>query len=232
MRFHGRPIRGRLLRRYKRFLADVCLESGRVVIAHCPNSGSLLGCREPGSPVLLSDHARPGRRLRYTWEMVRVGRTWVGINTALANRLVQEALQRGAIAELRGWRIARREVPVGRHTRLDFLLEDPLGRGCYVEVKNVTSRLGDSAAFPDAVTERGQKHLRTLMRLRRAGHRALVFFVVQRGDCALLRPWDEVDPEYGRLLRRAVAAGVAVVAYAAEVRPCGIRLVRRIAVRL
>lgn len=229
MRFPAPLIPGTLIRRYQRFLCDIRLARGRVVTAHCPNSGSLMGCKEPGSAVLLSDHAGRGRRLRYTWEMLKVGRVWVGINTARPNRLVEEAIGRGVIGELRGYRVVRREVTVGRHTRLDLLLEGPRGRRCYVEVKNVTSRPPDGlAAFPDAVTLRGQKHLRVLMRLRRAGHRAVVLFVVQRSDCRAFRSWGEVDPEYARLLRRAVAAGVEALPYLAGVTPRGIRLTRRL----
>ncbi len=229
MRFPAPLIPGTLIQRYKRFLCDVRLRNGSVVTAHCPNSGSLTGCREPGSAVFLSDHAGRGRRLRYTWEMVKVGRIWVGINTALPNRLVAEAIGRGVIKELRGYRVVRREVPVGRHTRLDLLLAGPRGRRCYVEVKNVTSRPDDGlAAFPDAVTLRGQKHLRVLMRLRCAGHRAVVLFVVQRSDCRVFRPWDEVDRHYGRLLRRAAAAGVEVLPYRASVTPGGVRLTRHL----
>ncbi len=229
MRFPAPLIPGTLVLRYQRFLADVRLGDGRVVTAHCPNSGSLSGCKEPGSPVLLSYHDTPHRALSYTWEMIRVRRTWVGINTQHPNRLVQDAIERGVIAELRGCHVVRREVVVSPATRLDLLLEGPRGRRCYVEVKNVTSRPADGfAAFPDAVTERGQRHLRELMRLRRAGHRAAVVFVVQRGDCRVFRPWDEVDPEYGRWLRRAVALGVEALPYAASVGPRSIRLTRRL----
>ncbi|HET8577669.1 MAG TPA: DNA/RNA nuclease SfsA [Methylomirabilota bacterium] len=229
MRFPAPLIPGTLVRRYQRFLCDVRLADGRIVVAHCPNSGSLLGCKDPGSPVLLSDHNRPDRRLRYTWEMVRVGRIWVGINTARPNRLVEAAIERDVITELRGYRVIRREVMVGSGTRLDLLLGGPRGRRCYVEVKNVTSRPDDGlAAFPDAVTLRGQRHLRVLMRLRRRGHRAVVLFVVQRGDCRAFRPWEEVDPDYARLLRRAVKAGVEALPYQARVRAAGIELTSRL----
>lgn len=227
MRFPPALIPGTLVRRYQRFFADVRLADGRLVTAHCPNSGSMLGCLAAGSPVYLSHHPDRGRRLLYTWEMVRVGRAWVGINTLWPNRLVVEAIDNGVLAELQGYEEIRREVQIGRGTRLDLSLEGP-GRRCYVEVKNVTLRTGRLAAFPDAVTERGARHLRELVRLARRGHRAALVFVVQRGDCDAFRPADEIDPTYGRLLRRAVRESVEVLAYEARVTPRGISLVRRL----
>lgn len=227
MRFGSPLVAGRLVRRYKRFFADVRLAGGRLVTAHCPNSGSLLGCKEPGSPVFLSHHPGKGRRLAWTWEMVRVGRNWVGVNTLWPNRLVVEAIEDGTLGELQGYSGIRREVRVSPRSRLDLLLEGGSGR-CWVEVKNVTFRVGRLAAFPDAVTERGTRHLRELIRLVRAGHSAALVFVVQRGDCRAFRPADEVDPEYGRWLRRALGAGVEVLPYQARVTPRGISLTRRL----
>lgn len=227
MRFPAPLLPGTFGRRYQRFFADVRLADGRLVTAHCPNSGSMLGCLAAGSPVYLSHHPDRGRRLLYTWEMVRVGRAWVGINTLWPNRLVVEAIDNGVLAELQGYEEIRREVQIGRGTRLDLSLEGP-GRRCYVEVKNVTLRTGRLAAFPDAVTERGTRHVRELVRLARRGHRAALVFVVQRGDCDAFRPADEIDPTYGRLLRRAVRESVEVLAYEARVTPRGISLVRRL----
>jgi len=205
MRFPSPLVPGRLVARYKRFFADVRLTDGRLVTAHCPNSGSMLGCKEPGSPVYLSHQPGRNRKLAWTWEMVRVGRTWVGINTLWPNRLVVEAIEDGTLGELQGYSGIRREVRVSPRSRLDLLLEGGSGR-CWVEVKNVTFRSGALAAFPDAVTERGTRHLRELVRLVRAGHSGALVFVVQRGDCSAFRPADEVDPEYGRWLRRALGA--------------------------
>ncbi len=227
MRFPSPLVPGRLVKRYKRFFADVRLRNGRLVTAHCPNSGSLLGCKEPGSPVYLSRRTGARRRLGYTWELVRVGRTWVGINTFWPNRLVVEAIENGTLTELQGYSEIRREVRVSPRSRLDLCLEGENGR-CWVEVKNVTFRAGALAAFPDAVTERGTRHLRELIRLARRDQRAALVFVVQRGDCAAFRPADEVDPEYGRWLRRALGAGVEVLPYRARVTPRGIALERRL----
>ena len=154
---------GRLLRRYQRFLADVELDDGSIVTAHCPNSGSMKGCNLPGSPVLLSCSDKPGRRLKFTWELVMADGLWVGINTGLPNLLVREGIENGAISELRGYASIRPEVRYGEEkSRIDLLLEGDKGR-CFVEVKNVTLVDDGKAFFPDAVTTRGQKHLRELM---------------------------------------------------------------------
>jgi len=165
--------------------------------------------------------------LKYTWEMVRVGRIWVGVNTMHPNRLVEEAIARGVIGELQGYDLIRREVRISPRSRLDLCLERG-GERCYVEVKNVTLGMDGVAAFPDAVTERGTKHLRELIRLRRKGWRAALVFVIQRADCATFRPADEIDPVYGRWLRRGTAAGVEVLPYLARVTPREITLRRRL----
>jgi sugar fermentation stimulation protein A len=231
MRFKEKLIRGVLVQRYKRFLADVRLANGEVVTAHCTNTGSMLGCKAPGSAVYLSLSPNKGRKLAYTWEMIQIERNWVGINTLHPNRLVAEAIVGGAIPELRGYETLRREVKVSAHSRLDLRLDGGPGC-CYVEVKNVTLSLGGVAAFPDAVSERATKHLKELMRLKRKGHRAAVVFVVQRGDCECFRPADEIDPEYGRWLRKAVRAGVEVLPYQAHVTAREIVLTRRLPARL
>ena len=227
MRFPTPLVPGRLVKRHQRFFADVRLTGGRLVTAHCPNSGSMLGCKEPGSPVYLSHQTGRGRKLAWTWEMVRIGRTWVGVNTLWPNRLVVEAIEDGTLGELQGYAGIRREVRVSPRSRLDLLLEGGSDR-CWVEVKSVTLRTGGLAAFPDAVTERGRKHLRELVRLARRGHRAALVFVVQRGDCAAFRPAYEIDPEYGRGLRRARDAGVEILPYQARVTPREITLTRRL----
>ena len=231
MRFSSNLIRGTLIQRYKRFLADIRLADGEVVTVHCTNTGSMLGCKAPGSDVLISRSANLNRKLAYTWEMIRVDRIWVGINTMHPNRLVAEAIEAGDVAELRGYDVIRREVKVSAHSRLDLCLEGNSGF-CYVEVKNVTVSFDGAAAFPDAVSERATKHLKELIRLKRQGHRAVVFFVVQRGDCDYFRPADEVDPEYGRWLRRAVKAGVEALPYTAKVTPREILLKQRLKIRL
>jgi sugar fermentation stimulation protein A len=231
MLFQSQLIRGTLVQRYKRFLADVRLPNGDIVTAHCTNTGTMLGCKEPGSAVYLSLSPNKGRKLAYTWEMIQVKRAWVGINTMHPNRLVAEAVEAGMIPELRGYTTVRREVKVSAHSRLDLCLESH-NRCCFVEVKNVTLAIDRAAAFPDAVSERATKHLKELIRLKRQGHRAALVFVIQRSDCNHFRPADEIDPEYGRWLRRAVKAGVEALPYVAKVTPKGIMLTERIATQL
>lgn len=231
MRFKTRLIRGTLIQRYKRFLADVRLANGEIVTAHCTNTGSMMGCKEPGSAVYLSRSDNPNRKLAYTWEMIEINKQWVGINTMHPNRLVAEAIASGAIPELTGYERIRSEVKVNAHTRLDLCLEGQSG-SCFVEVKNVTLANEGVAAFPDAVTERGTKHLRELMRLHREGHRAAIVFVIQRPDCSVFRPADEIDVEYGRWLRKAVKAGVEALPYIAKVTPKEILLTARLETRI
>jgi sugar fermentation stimulation protein A len=231
MRFKSRLIRGTLIQRYKRFLADVRLENDEIVTAHCTNTGSMMGCKEPGSAVYISRSENLGRKLPYTWELIKADGGWVGINTMHPNKLVPEAVESGVIKELCGYATIRREVKVSAHSRLDLCLEGTNGN-CFVEVKNVTLAINGTAAFPDAVSERGTKHLKELMRLKRQGHRAVIVFVIQRGDCDNFRPADEIDSEYGRWLRRAVKAGVEALPYRAKVTAKEIILTQRIAMTL
>lgn len=231
MRYPGPLLQGTLVRRYQRFFADVRLQNGHVVTAHTPNTGRMLGCSAPGSRVWISraDPARR-RRLRYTLEIVEAGSVLVGVNTLLPNRLVERAVEERAIPELDGHGPTRREVQVGQ-SRIDLVLgcEAPL---CYVEIKNVTLVEGEVARFPDAVTARGRRHLEELAGLVRQGHRGVIFFLVQRADGERLGPADDIDPDYGRALRRAVRAGVEVLAYRAAVSPRGVALADRIPLEL
>lgn len=219
MRFDPPLREGILVRRHKRFLADVKLADGTLLTAHCANSGSMLGVAVPGSPVALSHHPDKGRKLEWTWELVRLGSHWVGVNTALPNQLVADAIAGGAIPTLAGWPTLRREVAYGTGSRIDMLLQGGGRPDCYVEVKNVTLAEGRVARFPDSVTTRGQKHLRELMAVRAQGHRAALVFWVFRGDCTEVRPADDIDPEYGTLLRAAARAGVELLAVQARVSP-------------
>lgn len=232
MKFARPLVAGHLLRRYKRFLADVVLSDGSQVTAACPNTGSMMGCCEPGSAVWLSESDSPTRKYRHTWELVQAGDTLVGINTGWPNRLAAEAIASGVVAELAGYEATRAEVPYGEErSRIDLVLESPARPACYVEVKNVTAAVsGGVALFPDAVSERGSKHLRELLRLKAQGLRAVQFYCVQRGDVNEVRPADAIDPAYGRALREAIAGGVEVLAYRACVTPGEIALERRIPV--
>lgn len=225
-------LEGRLVRRYKRFLADVRLRGGEVVTAHCPNTGSLAGCLPDGARVVLRDSRNPARKLRYTFQSVRVDGTWVNVDTSLPNPLVAEAVQAGRVAALRGYGTLRREVPYGLRSRIDLLLESSRGERCYVEVKATTLARRGVARFPDAVTERGRRHLEELSRMADDGHRAVVFFCVSRGDVRSFAPADEIDPAYGAALRAAVDAGVEALAYSTVVSPRRLELGRRLRVRL
>ena len=220
---------GTLIKRYKRFLADIALDDGTAVTVHCPNSGSMKGCATPGSRVFISRSANPGRKYPFTWELVESDGFWAGINTALPNRLTREAIENGSVIELQGYEAIRSEVAYGEHSRIDLLLESP-GQRCFVEVKNVTLVENGLALFPDAVTTRGQKHLNELMRVVREGDRGVIFFTVQRGDGRSVSPADVIDPEYGRLLRLAMTNGVEALAYRASVTPEEIRLTERLPV--
>jgi sugar fermentation stimulation protein A len=216
-----------LLERRKRFLAIVQLENGEIITAHCPNSGSMLGCKEPGSVVLLSRSDNPKRKYAFTWEMILIRDTWVGINTMVPNRLVHEAIAEQAIPELRGYASIRREVPYGRNSRIDLLLEQDR-QLCYVEVKNVTLVRDRIASFPDAVTVRGSKHVRELVEMVRQGHRGVMLFLVQRCDADAFAPAADIDPAYADELAHGMEQGVEVLIYQAQVNPDEICVVHRL----
>jgi len=213
MHFPRPLVRGILLKRYKRFLADIRLPDGTLTTAHCANPGSMLGVAEPGSEVWLLPSADPRRKLAWSWELIRVGDALVGINSAHPNRLAAEAIAAGRIPELRGYERVRREVAYGRASRIDLLLEGQGRPICYVEVKNVHLRRGDAAEFPDSVTARGAKHLGELGAMAAAGHRAVMLYVVQRGDCSRFAIAADIDPVYAIAFAQARAAGVEMLCY-------------------
>jgi len=225
-------VRGTLVKRYKRFLADVVLDDGQEVTAHCPNSGSMARCSRPGQPVYLSEHDSPKRKLKFTWELIRMPSSLVGVNTLVPNRLVAAAAAQGLVPELTGYDQVRREVKVGDHSRLDLMLSGGERRDCYVEIKNCTLVEDGTALFPDARTVRGQKHLDELVRLTEAGARAVIFFVVQRTDARCFSPADAIDPDYGRLLRQVVDRGVELMVYDTAIDLKGIALHRHLPTRL
>ena len=232
MKFSQKLLKGTLLRRYKRFLADVELENGELVTAHTANTGSMQGCCEPGSPVWLSQSDNPKRKYPLSWEIVGVNRTTlVGINTGLPNQLVGEAIENGVIEELQGYANMRKEVRYGEeNSRIDILLEDEEKGLCYIEVKNVTLVKNGHAFFPDAVSSRGAKHLRELIAMKKAGHRSVIFFCVQREDADDVAPADQIDPLYGETLREAIGNEVEALAYRATVSPEEISLQTKLAV--
>ena len=232
MEFDSPLIRGTLIKRYKRFLADITLENGDQITAHTPNTGSMKGCSEPGSTVWLRDTKNPDRKYPLSWEMVEATpNVLVGINTHLSNSLVAEAIENDVITELQDYDQIRREVKYGEeNSRIDLLLESENKSDCYLEVKNVTLVEGEIAYFPDAVTKRGSKHLRELQAMVKQGNRAVIFYCIQRNDVREVRPADEIDPEYGQLLREAISNGVEAIAYSANISPTGIELVKLVPV--
>jgi sugar fermentation stimulation protein A len=218
MRFPSPLHRGRLVRRYKRFLADMRLDDGRAVTAHCANPGSMLGVAVEGAPVWISEHLGEKRKLPYSWEMVEIGKTLIPINTTNPNKIVGEALEEDAISELSGYHRMRREVKYGEASRVDFLLEKSGENPCYVEIKNVhLSRAPGLAEFPDSVTKRGARHLEELARVAAAGARAVMMFVIQRSDCAVFRPAADLDPAYAAALFAAMNAGVEILCYDCDI---------------
>ena len=235
MKFSSPLIPATLVRRYKRFLADVILETGEQVTVHTPNTGTMLGCAEPGSRVWLQDSGNPARKYPLGWELsTSESRTLIGVNTHRANKLVQEGIETGAIEELQGYESLRREVGYGDEgSRIDLLLQHPARPACYIEVKNVTLlQAAGVAAFPDAVSQRGSKHLRELTRLVAQGYRAVLLFCVQRADAELVEPARDIDPVYADTLATAVEQGVEVLAYRAQVSPTEITLQTRLPFRL
>jgi sugar fermentation stimulation protein A len=226
MRFAEPLIRGTLLRRYKRFLADVMLEDGREVTAHCANPGAMLGLNAPGSVVWLEPSVHPRRRLGFAWRLVELGAGhFAGIDTGVPNRIVAEALAAGAIPALAGYPAVRREVRYGASSRIDFLLTGPGRPDAYLEVKNVHLRRdGDWAEFPDSVTARGAKHLREMAAMVAAGHRAVTLYVVQRSDCTGFRLAEDLDPAYALAFQAARAAGVEAMAHGTRITRDGVWL--------
>ncbi|MEM1235200.1 MAG: DNA/RNA nuclease SfsA [Pseudomonadota bacterium] len=215
MRFQSPLLPGRLLRRYKRFLADVVLDSGEEVTAHCPNPGSMMGLKDDGLRVWVEPNDDPKKKLKYAWRVAELpGGVMVGIDTATPNRVAKEALHAGRVAELARYGGIRPEVPYGTRSRVDFLLTEPGLPDAYVEIKNVhLLRNGDWAEFPDCVTERGAKHLRELMAAKEAGARAVMLYVIQHEGCARFRIAHDLDPGYARAFREAAEAGVEMLAY-------------------
>jgi sugar fermentation stimulation protein A len=224
MKISEKPLlRGKLIKRYKRFLTDVELDTGELVTATCPNTGSMMGLLDPGNPVWLSISDNPARKYAHTWEMVEALNAAgqparVGLNTGLPNKLVEEAIVSGKVPLLSGYDTLKREQKYGKNSRIDILLSDGAdGRLAYVEVKNVTlSREGGIAEFPDAVTERGAKHLMELADMVREGHRAVMVYLAQRSDAARFRLAHDIDPAYMDAWKAARDAGVESIALACQ----------------
>lgn len=224
MKFEQPFLTGRLVQRYKRFLADITLDDGSAITATCPNTGSMMGLVAPGSRVWVSISDSPTRKYKHTWEMVEAdlgkGPKLVGINTGHPNKLVEEAIRAGKLLDCAAYETLRREQKYGVNSRIDIQLDDPKRGRAYVEVKNVhMSRKAGLAEFPDSVTERGTKHLGELAAMVAEGHRAVMVYLIQRADVTMLSLARDVDSNYGAAFDRAVAAGVEAVALRCKLAP-------------
>ena len=242
MKFADPLVEGRFIKRYKRFFADI-QRDGEIITAHVPNTGSMKGCLIEGAPCRFTINNNPKRKLKYTLQMIKIGKTWVGVNTNLPNSMVWEAFESRAISHWEKFQWGRKEVPINNSSRIDLVLWNHTttphpnkkmetswfkntknGVFHFVEVKNVTLEVGNSAQFPDAITTRGQRHLIELIKLVEVGHSAEIFFTIQRNDCDHFSPADGVDPEYGRLLREAKKAGVLISPYPCRIKKSGITI--------
>jgi sugar fermentation stimulation protein A len=225
-------IPGILLKRYKRFIADVKLANGDIVAAHCPNTGSMKECCKPNSPVYMSYHNNPRRKLKYTLELIKMPTSLVGINTSVPNRLVCKSIAAGWVKELEGYDTLTPEIKISKHSRLDVLLSRKNENKCYVEIKNCTMVKNNIASFPDAVTTRGLKHLIEMQRLKAEGNRCVMFFLIQRMDANIFCPADDIDPAYGNKLRHATNHGVEILVYDVKIDLKTIRLRHRVPCKL
>lgn len=230
MNFQETLIHGTLIKRYKRFLADIKLDDGTEVVAHCTNSGSMKSCLENGAEVFLTPVNDPKRKTKFTWEMIKINGDWVGINTGNPNKLAFEAISAGTVPGLEGFTSVKREVKFS-DSRFDIYAENE-NEKCFVEVKNVTMKEGKYALFPDAVTTRGQKHLKTLVEVKSKGMRAVMLYIIQRSDVEIFAPAVEIDPDYAKLLKEAVKFGVEIIPMQAKVTPHKITLVKKLPMEL
>ena len=230
MKFKNKLIEGKFIKRYKRFFADVLINN-EIVVAHNANTGTMKTCLGENWPVLVSFHDSPTRKLKYSLEMIHNKKSWIGINTSSTNRLAIEAIQNGIIKELQSYQQLKPEVKIGE-SRIDILLSNSDDDLCYVEVKNVTL-INDhqQCLFPDAVTERGQKHLRELIELKKFGHRAVMLFIVQREDCDSFLIENEIDPTYSSLLKTAIASGVELLVYQCQLNPTEIVVHKKLPIK-
>ena len=224
MKFNSPLQKGRLISRYKRFLSDIELSSGETITAHIANPGAMTGLAKPGAEVWVSLSDNPKRKLPFSWELVRVGRHLVDVNTSHANRVVEESLAKKGISELAAYNSVRREVAYGKNSRCDFLLKEPGLADCWLEVKNVSLKRGNRAEFPDSVTTRGSKLLYELMDVVTKGERAVMLYVVQRADCASFSVAADIDPAYGAAMELAKDKGVEFLCYVCKIRKDGLYL--------
>ncbi len=222
MKFKEKLVHGNLIRRYKRFLADIKLDNGEIVVAHCTNSGSMKSCIVEGAEVFLTPVNDPKRKTRFTWEMIKINESWVGIKTHNPNTLVYEEIKAGNLPGLEGYDFVQREVKFGE-SRFDVYAENSREK-CFVEVKNVTYKNGNFALFPDAVTSRGLKHLLTLKKVKEEGLRAVMVYVIQRTDVTEFAPAKQIDPKYAQALKEVFNVGVEIIPLQVLVTPEEIKI--------
>lgn len=223
MKFATKLLGGKLVRRYRRFLVDVRLDSGQLVTAHCPNSGTMVGCCEPGRPVLLSESKDPHRRNAYTWEMINMNGVWVGINVFVPRKVVAESLQHKLIPAFAGFTDLTLDAEYGRGNTVDVLMQGQ-EQNLFMNVYHVAWTENSVARFPETPNARARKGLRNLSEIAVQGHRAVALFFVQRSDCEAFSPAVDVDPEFGKIFKEAQKSGVEILAYRADVSPKGIAL--------
>ena len=226
MKFEKPLTHGRLIKRYKRFLADIKLDDEREVTAHCTNSGSMKSCIEEGAEVYMTPVDDPNRKTKFTWEMIKINGSWVGVNTNIPNRIAFEAVQNNEIEQLSGYDRVKREVTF-ENSRFDIYAENSREKA-FIEVKNVTLKDGNYALFPDAITKRGKKHLESLMRVKEQGKRAVMLYVIQRKDIDIFAPAWDIDPEYAETLVKAYRKGVEIIPVQANVTPEEIKISNKV----
>jgi sugar fermentation stimulation protein A len=232
MKFSTQLIFGTIEKRYKRFFADITLKTGETVVAHVANTGSMKSCWEPGWRAAVTKTDDPARKLQYSLQMVHNGQSWIGVNTALPNHIVHEALKAKKITELKKYNEFLPEQKINEKTRLDFMIKQEGLPDCALEVKNVTLKDGDAALFPDAVSTRGQKHLEELIELKEKGLRAVIFFLIQREDIKFFSPAALIDPTYAKLLVKAKNCGVEILAYGCSLNENEITLNKPVEIKL
>lgn len=222
MKFNKQLIKGRLIKRYKRFLADIELETGETVIAHCTNSGSMKSCLEDGAEVYLTPVNDPKRKTKFTWEMIKINNDWIGVNTMNPNRIAYEEISQGNIPGLENYTSVNREVTY-EDSRFDIMAKNEV-ETCFVEVKNVTLKEDGIAQFPDAITTRGLKHLETLISVKENGMRAVMLYIIQRTDVEHFKPAAHIDRNYAKTLQKAYKKGVEIIPLQVKVSPTEIRV--------
>jgi sugar fermentation stimulation protein A len=226
MHFEKILTHGFLVKRFMRFLADVKLDSGKIVTAHCTNSGTMKSCLETGAEVYLSPVDDPNRKTKFTWEMIKINGDWVGINTSNPNKLAFEEVKTGRIEKLKGYTEVQAEVKFD-DSRFDLMAKNSK-ETCFIEVKNVTLKEGKYALFPDAVTSRGKKHLETLVKVKEQGMRAVMLYVIQRTDVEIFSTAKQIDPEYSKALKSAFENGVEIIPIQVKVTPVKIEIVKEL----